>query len=103
MRSRTKFPTGIIYVWDSTGLTSGTRPLTGVRLWDAGVLPSGGLVVGSNDPIYLKGDFNTGSTLPAGATADRFGGTHGGDQYLDSRVRLIVNARIFEYCGGRIV
>ena len=66
----TVFPTGIIYVWDSTGLSSGTRPLTGVRLWDAGVLPSGGLVVGSNDPIYIKGDFNTGSTLPASAAVD---------------------------------
>ncbi len=64
------FPTGIIYVWDSTGLTSGTRPLTGVRLWNAGNLPSVGLSLGSNDPIYLKGDFNTGTTLPANATID---------------------------------
>jgi hypothetical protein len=64
------FTTGIIYAWDATGLSGGTRPLTGVRLWNAGVLPAGGLVVGSNDPIYLKGDFNTGATLPANATID---------------------------------
>jgi hypothetical protein len=64
------FPTGIIYVWDSTGLSSGTRPLTGVRLWNAGSLPNVGLSLGSNDPVYLKGDFNTGTTLPANATID---------------------------------
>jgi len=68
----TVFPTRIIYEWDNTGLNGGTRPLTGVRLWDAGVLPTGGMVVGSNDPVYLKGDFNTGTTLPAGATVDTY-------------------------------
>lgn len=64
------FPTGIVYAWDATGLSGGTRPLTGIRLWNAGALPSGGLIVGSNDPIYLKGDFNTGTTLPSGYTID---------------------------------
>jgi hypothetical protein len=66
----TVFPTGIVYIWDSTGLNGGTRPLTGLRLWNAGVLPSGGLEVGTNDPVYLKGDFNTGTTLPANATVN---------------------------------
>jgi hypothetical protein len=61
------FPTGIIYVWDTTD-ASGGNALMGVRLWDAGVLPNTGLVVGTDDPIYMKGDFNTGATLPANAT-----------------------------------
>jgi hypothetical protein len=65
------FPTGIIYAYDATGLSGSTaRPLTGVRLWNGGVLPNGGLVVGSNDPIYIKGDFNTGTTLPGNATVN---------------------------------
>jgi len=64
------FPTGIIYAWDST--TAATTPLTGVRVWDAGVLPDVGLELGSDDPIYIRGDFNTGATLPAGATVNTY-------------------------------
>ena len=44
----------------------------GVRLWDAGVLPNTGLVLGTDDPIYMKGDFNTGATLPANATINTY-------------------------------
>jgi len=62
------FPTGIIYAWDSTGGSA----LTGVRVWNAGVLPNVGLELGTGDPIYMKGDFNTGATLPAGATIDTY-------------------------------
>jgi hypothetical protein len=60
------FPNGIIYIWDSS--TSAVAPLQGVRVWNAGVLPNTGLIVGTDDPIYMKGDFNTGATLPANAT-----------------------------------
>jgi hypothetical protein len=62
----TVFPTGIIYVWDSS--SSSVAPLQGVRVWNAGVLPNVGLELGTDDPIYMKGDFNTGATLPANAT-----------------------------------
>ncbi len=62
------FPTGIIYVWDTTGGST----LTGVRVWDAGVLPDVGLVLGTDDPIYMRGDFNTGTTLPANATVNSY-------------------------------
>ena len=62
------FATGIIYAWDSTGLNSdgssgSARPMTGMRLWNAGQLPDTGLVFGTNDPGYLRGGFNDGSTL----------------------------------------
>jgi Tfp pilus assembly protein PilX len=60
------FPTGVVYIWDSS--TSSVAPLQGVRVWNAGVLPNTGLVVGTDEPIYMKGDFNTGATLPNGAT-----------------------------------
>ena len=62
----TVFPTGIIYVWDNT--SSSVSPLTGVRVWNAGVLPNVGLELGTDNPIYMKGDFNTGATLPANPT-----------------------------------
>jgi Tfp pilus assembly protein PilX len=60
------FPTGIIYVWDNS--SSAVAPLQGVRVWNAGVLPNTGLVLGTDEPLYMKGDFNTGATLPANAT-----------------------------------
>ncbi len=62
------FPTGIIYVWDSTGGST----LSGVRVWNAGVLPNVGLELGTDDPIYMRGDFNTGTTLPANATVNSY-------------------------------
>jgi hypothetical protein len=65
------FPTGIIYAWDSTP-GAGSTTLPGVRVWDAGVLPNVGLELGSDDPIYIRGDFNTGATLPAGATVNSY-------------------------------
>ena len=68
----TAFPTGILYVWDSSGPISGVTPLTGVRVWNAGVLPNVGLELGTDDPIYMRGDFNTGTTLPANATVDSY-------------------------------
>jgi hypothetical protein len=66
------FSTGIVYVWDSSGPVGGVTPLTAVRVWDAGVLPSVGLELGTDDPIYIKGDFNTGATLPANATINSY-------------------------------
>jgi hypothetical protein len=65
------FPTGIIYTWDSTA-GAGSTTLTGVRVWDAGVLPTVGLELGTDDPMYIRGDFNTGATLPAGATINSY-------------------------------
>jgi hypothetical protein len=68
----TVFPTGIIYVWDSSTASGGVTPLTGVRVWNAGVLPNVGLELGTDDPIYMRGDFNTGTTLPANATVNTY-------------------------------
>jgi hypothetical protein len=66
----TVFTTGILYVWDST--PSSSAPITGVRVWDAGVLPNVGVELGTDDPIYMRGDFNTGTTLPANATVNSY-------------------------------
>ena len=53
------FPAGIIYVWDDGA--SGQK--NGVRLYNGGVLPDEGLTVGSTNPVYVKGDYNTGTVL----------------------------------------
>lgn len=64
----TNFPTGIIYAWDATNLDAGgtrtdSSTLTGMRVWNAGELPDKGFTFGTNDPAYLRGDFNTGTRL----------------------------------------
>lgn len=52
---------GVLYVYDTT--TSAVDPSPkAVRLQDGGVLPSGGLTVVSQNPVYIQGDYNTGTT-----------------------------------------
>ncbi|MFZ3375932.1 MAG: hypothetical protein WA183_10295 [Chthoniobacterales bacterium] len=52
-------PAPIIYMYDSSG-TSGAR--RGIRIKNGSKIPTGGLTVASNNPVYLQGDFNTGGT-----------------------------------------
>ncbi len=49
----------IIYMYDSSE-TSGAR--RGIRIKNGSKIPTGGLTVASNNPVYLQGDFNTGGT-----------------------------------------
>ena len=53
------FANNTVYIWDDGA--SGQK--NGVRLYDGGVLPNNGLTVGSTNPVYIKGDYNTGTTL----------------------------------------
>ena len=53
------FPSGVLYVWDDGA--DGQK--NGVRLWNGGTLPNEGLTIGSTNPVYIKGDYNTGTTL----------------------------------------
>ncbi len=53
------FSNNTVYIWDDGA--SGQK--NGVRLYDGGVLPNNGLTVGSTNPVYVKGDYNTGTTL----------------------------------------
>ena len=48
----------VLYVYDST--TSSTP--NAVRLTNGGVLPAAGLTVASLNPVYIQGDYNTGTT-----------------------------------------
>ena len=59
------FPSNVIYIWDDT---TGNNVTAGVRLYNGGELPSAGLVVGTNNIAYIKGDYNTGTQL-LGATS----------------------------------
>jgi len=68
---------GVIYVVDTTAMTgTNTNPKT-VRLQNGGVLPDNGLTVASQNPVYVQGDYNTGtstsvpsSSVPANATGN---------------------------------
>jgi hypothetical protein len=65
-----------LYVYDSTssyttkvydsGSSSSTKTFTAadqaIRLTNGGVLPNDGLTVGTEDGLYVKGDYNTGTT-----------------------------------------
>ena len=58
----------IIYITDTSGSSTTHR---GIRLINGEVLPNNGLTVASANPIYIQGDFNTGSgTVPSNATSN---------------------------------
>ncbi len=62
---------GVIYVVDNTPVTtSGSSPSPNpktIRLKNGGVLPDNGLTIASQNPVYVQGDYNTGtsSTVPS--------------------------------------
>ncbi len=72
---------GVIYIVDNTPVTtSGTSPSPNpktIRLMNGGVLPDNGLTIASQNPVYIQGDYNTGtsssvpsSSVPANSTGN---------------------------------
>jgi hypothetical protein len=72
---------GVLYVVDVTPVTtSGPSPSPNpktVRLKNGGVLPDAGLTIASQNPVYVQGDYNTGTStsvpptsVPANATGN---------------------------------
>jgi len=61
---------GIIYIVDTSADPNGVTAKRAIRLKNGGTLPNGGLTVVSGNPVYVQGDFNTGSVASAvpGAT-----------------------------------
>ena len=54
---------GILYIADTSASSSVRR---GIRLKNGQVLPANGLTVASANPVYIKGDYNTGTgTVPS--------------------------------------
>lgn len=63
-----------LYIHDTTPLASGnTEPKT-VRLINGGVLPDNGLTIASENPVYVQGDYNTGTTTSTSAVPANSGG-----------------------------
>jgi Tfp pilus assembly protein PilX len=53
---------GVLYVQDVTPVGSTSPNPKTVRLQNGGVLPDNGLTVASQNPVYVQGDYNTGTT-----------------------------------------
>ncbi|MCX6980876.1 MAG: hypothetical protein NTV08_09010 [Verrucomicrobia bacterium] len=70
----------VLYIVDTTTV-SGTSPNPKtVRLKNGGVLPDAGLTIASQNPVYIQGDYNTGTsatalstTVPANSTGNPLG------------------------------
>jgi hypothetical protein len=50
---------GVIHVSDTSADPNGVSPKRGVRLKNGTSLPTGGLTVVSDNPVYIQGDYNT--------------------------------------------
>ena len=52
---------GILYIVDTSASANGITTKRAIRLKNGGSLPNGGLTVVSGNPIYVQGDYNTGT------------------------------------------
>jgi hypothetical protein len=69
---------GILYIHDVTAMTAlNSKPKT-IRLRNGGVLPDFGLTVVSQNPIYVEGDYNTGTTTNPEKVPSNKNGNPGG-------------------------
>jgi hypothetical protein len=53
---------GMIYLIDTSADPNGVTAKRAIRLKNGGSLPDGGLTVASGNPVYVQGDYNTGTT-----------------------------------------
>ena len=53
---------GVLYIYDSTPEKTGDKEPRTLRLQNGGILPDNGLTIASMNPIYVQGDYNTGTT-----------------------------------------
>ena len=66
---------GVLYIHDTTPKVSGDTDPRTIRLKKGGILPNEGLTIASQNPIYIQGDYNTGTTtsstaVPANSTGN---------------------------------
>ncbi|MEQ1858614.1 MAG: hypothetical protein ABMA13_01615 [Chthoniobacteraceae bacterium] len=59
---------GVLYVQDITPTASGDTEPKAIRLKKGGSLPTNGLTVASQNPVYIHGDYNTGTTYTTSGT-----------------------------------
>jgi hypothetical protein len=60
------FANPIIYAYDSSATSSARRA---IRIKGGTKIPTSGLTIVSNNPIYIQGDFNTGGSPPSDSTS----------------------------------
>jgi hypothetical protein len=69
-----------LYINDSTPITAANPEPKTIRLAKGGVLPANGLTVASENPIYVQGDYNSGTTTnPALVPANNSGNPSNAD------------------------
>jgi len=56
------FTNPIVYIYDASYSASTRR---GIRIKNGSKIPSTGLTIASNNPVYIQGDFNTGGSPPS--------------------------------------
>jgi hypothetical protein len=61
---------GVIYIADTSASSTGGTPKRGIRLKNGAIMPSGGLTVASQNPVYIQGDYNTGGSNPPSNSGD---------------------------------
>jgi hypothetical protein len=71
---------GVIYVKNSTPVTVTEPNPKAVRLKNGGQLPASGLTVASENPVYIQGDYNTGTTVDPNAVPANGNGNNNNDQ-----------------------
>ncbi|MDB6175225.1 MAG: hypothetical protein JWL59_4536 [Chthoniobacteraceae bacterium] len=71
---------GIIYLQDVTPATGSDAEVKSIRLQKGGILPTAGLTVVSQNPVYVQGDYNTGTTTsPTAVPANNTGNPNNTD------------------------
>ena len=56
---------GIVYLYDPSAAPNGIGAKRGFRIKNGAFIPTNGLTVASDNPVYIQGDFNTGSNPPS--------------------------------------
>ena len=67
----------VLYINDTTPITAANPEPKTIRLKNGGVLPDSGLTVASENPIYIQGDYNTGTISDPNAVPTNNGGNSG--------------------------
>ncbi|HST29229.1 MAG TPA: hypothetical protein VLK27_00130 [Chthoniobacterales bacterium] len=60
------FGTPIVYIYDASATSSARRA---IRIKGGSKIPTSGLTITSNNPIYIQGDYNTGGSPPSDSTS----------------------------------
>lgn len=61
---------GIVYIADTSAGAGGGGPKRGVKIINAAVMPNSGLSIVSENPVYIRGDVNTGPANPPSNSSD---------------------------------